>query len=67
MDKRIKKGDTFIKKEFADNYYLIYVEYEDRRDNKDCYFGNENIISNSGVLTHFNMDITRVGKINAYT
>lgn len=59
MDNKINKGDTFVKKMFADSYYVIYVEYEDRRDNKDCYFGTINIIDDSGVLTHFNVDITR--------
>lgn len=58
MESVIKNGDAFIKKVNAGYYDVYYVKYVKGEKNQDFYFGDSHIISNRGVLTHFNMDIT---------
>lgn len=59
MDNKINKGDTFIEKMSTDWYSVVYVDYTYKKDNQDVYDGIIYHISKSGVLTHFNVDITR--------
>ncbi len=58
MKCKFKRGDTFIKKNhwLSDEYSVFYVTYADE-DTGKCV-GNEHMISDRGVITHINTDLS---------